>query len=107
MTNETHFTVMETAGTKVGESIDLGTKDAKGRAIGYLVFRWEVTIVENPHQNWGYTAATLPAPVGSTLYCGRVTATRDGQGFGACQPTIYGVTPDSRELEIARKVADG
>jgi hypothetical protein len=93
--------------TRTSEQIELGISDERGRAVGFRVARWEATVTEAADPGSGWELTTLPVGLGGTMFCGRVTPTRDGNAFGASQPEIRVATAAELEMEIARKLAGG
>lgn len=84
------------------ESIDLGIRDEKGRAVGYRVERLEVDYIPAPEGAYAYYHR-----VPGHFYAANVHPTRDGVRFGACVPTFEAPTVEAREAGIRQRIAAG
>ena len=93
-----------TAGTT--ERIDFGIADEKRRQIGCLVMRYEIETREfqpDPANRYkGWTNSSLPF---GRIFCAYVTATRNGNNYGAMQREKWFGSEADREAWIAKRVA--
>lgn len=85
---------------------DFGVTDAKGRAIGALVYRW-VDVVIDGDKVWSNAGPDgKPQYLAPGVYYGWMGyATRAGETFGALQPRRHLTTEADRERAIADYVA--
>lgn len=83
--------------TKTTEAIDFGLVDEKGRAVGVVVMRAPVEMVESGNNGYDY-----PPGKGFTA---DVMAARNGNTYGAINPFIFFPTEEEREAWIAKRVA--
>lgn len=80
--------------------LDIEQRDNKGREIGYIIRRWTVTVEAAMADCWSKLADNYA--VGTVLFASRVTPTRNGYAFGACQQDTYNDTSIAREMDIAK-----
>lgn len=83
------------------EQVDFGTTDKQGRAVGASIETYEVTYTEvTDAQLQPYQGYYRHAP--GHFYAVRFWATRDGKGYGPCQPEKTFTTVTDRNIAIER-----
>jgi hypothetical protein len=85
------------------DHVDFGMKDAKGRAIGYRISRYLMTIVERPDSD-AFGECCKPGDLG-TWFMADTHATRNGVTYGALTRDLRARTAAELEELIAKRVA--
>jgi hypothetical protein len=86
------------------EKRDLEMKDAKGRAIGCIIWVYRLTVDVAKKNGCWYPQLGQYEP-GTTLYRVHVQPSRDGSRFGAITSDTYCETDEQIQAEIARRIA--
>lgn len=83
---------------KETRKVPFGILDARGREIGarITVYREDRVPVE------GSAALLRPEQLGTGWFALDIHATRNGQDYGACQPTSYFKTAEARDEAVER-----
>jgi hypothetical protein len=86
------------------EKRDLEMKDAKGRAIGCIIWVYRFTVVAAT-ENQGWNTELGQYEPGTTLYRVSVQPSRDGSSFGAVTSDAYCETDEQVQAEITRRIS--
>jgi hypothetical protein len=79
---------------------DFGITDAKGRNIGLIATTWLVEATEAPD---GWNGCFYRHFEVGQYIAVRISATRNGGSFGACQPVAYFKTQAEADAAIAKR----